>query len=303
MGIVPGGPGKAISGPPSSNSERGGALPCDGARGVHRERAQPVVLVGHAAHDAARVARHDRVADARAELPARRVVAEDGGRAVGVHLGRGEHDRVPGLRGLEDGLEQPLVVGLLTRRRGLGELDVVGDHPRAVAHELVDHLRVPAARERPLLADAALRRASGTSSRRRRPRRRRSAHPASRGREARVDRLELQPLDAPAAFRASVPAIAASVAIVSRIRPAAPARRDTQPRRRHARRPAAAAHRRGGVLSLTRGVQVRYSRTPFSVSPLLSVRLIRTRMRCFGRPRRSTRTFGFAPRARGRACR
>ena len=89
--------------------------------------------------------------------------------------------------------------------------------------------------------------------------------------EPRVDRLELEPVDRARGVQARArPPIAASVATVSRIEPAAAARRDTQPRRRHARPPAAARHRRGGVLSLTRGVQVRYSRTPFSVSPLLS---------------------------------
>ena len=68
----------------------------------------------------------------------RSVGAEDGGRSAGVHLGRGEDHRIPGSRGLEDGLEQPLVVRLLTRRRGLGELHVVGDDARSVADQLVD---------------------------------------------------------------------------------------------------------------------------------------------------------------------
>ena len=65
VGIVPGGPGKAISGPSPLNFERGGALPWTARAVFDGERAQPVVLVGHAPHDPAGIAGHDRVADAR----------------------------------------------------------------------------------------------------------------------------------------------------------------------------------------------------------------------------------------------
>ena len=143
--------------------------------------------------------------------------------------------------------EQPLVVGPLTRRRGLGELHVVGDHARAVAHELVDDLRVPAARERPLLADAAVLAARGTSSRRRRRRRRPSARPCEPRTEKRVSIAWCSSRStAPAALSAERPGDRRDRRGEQQRGPPAPARRGAQARRCHAS-PASAAHSRGGA--------------------------------------------------------
>ena len=88
--------------------------------------------------------------------------------AVLVGLGGGEHDVV----GRVDGVDERVVVA---RRRLLGELDVVDDHPRAGAAQAVDRLGVAAPREGPVIA------AGRRTSCRRRRRRAGSAPGARRG--------------------------------------------------------------------------------------------------------------------------
>ena len=109
------------------------------------QRGQAAVRILHALEHAPRalrqVARGRLGADAVKEL----VAAEDIAAALVVRLGGGEHDVV----GLVHGGDERVVVA---RRRLLGELDVVDDHPRAVAAQAVDGLRVAAPRERPVKA-------------------------------------------------------------------------------------------------------------------------------------------------------
>jgi hypothetical protein len=117
------------------------------AGGRHREGLQVVEREPDAADavvDVVLVVGVGRDAAAVVQAAVLAVAAEDVGAALGVDLGRREHD----VAGRAHGQDQPtVVVGVVGV--GLGELHVVGDHLRAGALELADQARMPGAPKRP----------------------------------------------------------------------------------------------------------------------------------------------------------
>ena len=122
--------------------------PLERLDGGDGEARQPVDLVGHPPDDAVLVVQEVAVAGARADLLENPSAPEHVCAPLGVHLRGGEDNTV----GPIDRIDQRVVV---TRVRGLGELDVVRDRLRARLAQRVDRLCVEAARERPALLEVA----------------------------------------------------------------------------------------------------------------------------------------------------